>query len=253
MLPEEPQEELGPYQFVVLVFSLTLLAFLALDLVMPVPLEVSRLIRVIDTAVCLLFFGDFIQQLRGAPSKLRFLKWGWIDLLASVPHVDALRWGRVFRVIRIVRLLRGAHSFRGLIHLLLASKARAGLASIFTLGFILVSFSSIGILFSEINSSGNIKTAEQALWWSMVTVTTVGYGDLYPVTTAGRVVAAFTMIAGVGLFGAISGVVASFLLGSPKSSEDDVLAEVRALRGEIARLQIQTKNPASSTEPQRWD
>jgi voltage-gated potassium channel len=240
-MPEEPRrEEVGPYQFVVLVFSLTLLALLAIDLILPVPREIARLIRFIDTAVCFLFFGDFLQQLHRAPSKWRFLKWGWIDLLASVPHVDALRWGRVFRVIRILRLLRGIHSFRGLVSLLLASKARAGIASIFTLGFILVSFSSIGILFSELGADGNIKTAEQSLWWSMVTVTTVGYGDLYPVTTAGRVVAAFTMIAGVGMFGAMSGVVASFLLGSSNKSEDDVLAEVRALRSEVARLQSRT-------------
>jgi voltage-gated potassium channel len=237
-MPEEPhREEVGPYHFVVLVFSLALLAVLAIDLILPVPLEVARLIRFIDTAVCFLFFGEFLQQLRRAPSKWRFMKWGWIDLLASVPHVDALRWGRAFRVIRIVRLLRGVHSFRGLLTLLLASKARAGIASIFTLGFILVSFSSIGILLCEIGADGNIKTAEQSLWWSMVTVTTVGYGDLYPVTTAGRVVAALTMIAGVGMFGAMSGVVASILLGAPRPSEGDILAEVRALRADVSRLQ----------------
>ena len=176
-------------------------------------------------------------QFQRAPSKWRFLKWGWIDLLASVPQVDALRWGRAFRLVRIFRLLQGVRSVRGLLGLLLASKARAGIASIFTLGFILVSFSSIGILFAETGAAGNIRTAEQALWWSMVTVTTVGYGDLYPVTIAGRLVAAFTMIAGVGMFGAMSGVVASLLLGAPKPSEDDVLAELRALRAEVARLQ----------------
>ena len=241
-MPEEPRhEEVGPYQFVVLVFSLALLAVLAVDFLIRMPVEVARLIRFIDTAVCFLFLGDFVQQLRRAPSKWRFMKWGWIDLLASVPHIDALRWGRVFRVVRIIRLLRGVHSFRGLVSLLLASKARAGVASVFTLGFILVSFSSIGILLTESNAGGNIKTAEQALWWSMVTVTTVGYGDLYPITTAGRVVAAFTMIAGVGMFGAMSGVVASVLLGAPKQAEDELLAEVRALRADVARMQKTSK------------
>ena len=235
-------EELGPYQFVVLVFSLALLAMLAIDVFLPIPVEIARLIRWIDTAVCCLFLGDFVVQLRRAPSKWRFLKWGWIDLLASVPQVDALRWGRAVRVVRIFRLLRGVHSFRGLVSLLLASKARAGVASVFTLGFILVSFSSVGILFFETGAGGNIKTAEQALWWSMVTVTTVGYGDLYPVSVAGRVVAAFTMIAGVGMFGAMSGVVASLLLGAPKHSEADVLAELRALRAEVARLQRTSKS-----------
>lgn len=127
------------------------------------------------------------------------------------------------------------HSFRGLVSMLLASKARAGIASIFTLGFILVAFSSIGILLAEAGADGNIKTAEQALWWSLVTVTTVGYGDLYPVTTAGRTVAACAMIAGVGMFGAMSGVVASLLLGAPKDPNEDLLAEIRTLRAELAQ------------------
>jgi voltage-gated potassium channel len=242
MSAEPSPEEVGPYQFVVVVFSLALLAMLAIDQFLPVPTEIRRLIRWIDTGVCILFLGDFIVQLRHAPSKWRFLRWGWIDLLASVPQVDALRWGRAIRVVRIFRLLRGVHSFRGLLSLLLASKARAGIASIFTLGFILVSFSSVGILFAETDAGSNIKTAEQALWWSMVTVTTVGYGDLFPVTVPGRLVAAFTMIAGVGMFGAMSGVVASLLLGAPKHSEDDVLAELRAVRADVARLQRNLKN-----------
>jgi voltage-gated potassium channel len=238
-MSEEPHlEEVGPYQFVILVVSLALLAVLAIDYIAPVPVEVARLIKIIDTAVCVVFFADFVQQFRHAPSKWRFMRWGWIDLLASIPYVDALRWGRVFRIIRILRLLQGVHSLRGLLGLLTASKARAGIASLFTLGFLLVSFSSIGVLLSEITANGNIKTAEQSLWWSMVTVTTVGYGDLYPVTTAGRVVAAFTMIAGVGMFGAMSGVVASIILGGPKHPDGEVLAEIRALREEVARLRV---------------
>lgn len=229
-------EQVGPFQFVILVLSLALLAGLAAELLFAVPPEVVRLIRFVDTAVCFVFLVDFVQQFRRAPHKGRFMKWGWIDLLASVPYVESLRWGRVFRVIRIVKLFRGVHSLRGLLHLLLASKARAGIASVFTIGFLIVSFSAVGVLLAEGGAPGNIKTAEQALWWSLVTVTTVGYGDFFPVTIAGRVVAAATMIAGVGLFGALSGVVASVLLGSNTEQDDKILEELRALRAGVAQL-----------------
>ena len=59
----------------------------------------------------------------------------------------------------------------------------------------------------------NIRTAGDALWWSLVTITTVGYGDHYPVTTPGRLVAAWLMIVGIGVMGTVTGVVASWIYG----------------------------------------
>jgi voltage-gated potassium channel len=235
MPSEEHRTELGPLQIVVLILSLFLLTALAAELVLPVPREVARVIGFIDTAVCAIFFIDFVHRFHGARSKLQFMKWGWIDLLASIPVIDSLRWGRLFRIFRIVRLLLAVHSFRQLLALLFASRTRAGVASVFVLTFVIVSFSAIGILLCEAGR-GNIKTAGDAIWWSFVTITTIGYGDFYPVTVAGRAVAVITMFAGVGIFGAMSGVVASVLLGSDKQGTEDLVTEVRALRGEIARL-----------------
>jgi voltage-gated potassium channel len=101
--------------------------------------------------------------------------------------------------------------------------------------FLLVVFASIGILLCETNAASNIKTAGDAIWWSMTTVTTVGYGDRYPVTTGGRVVAMVLMLGGVGLFGALSGIIASTFLGGAKE-EHAVLAELKAVRGELERM-----------------
>lgn len=74
----------------------------------------------------------------------------------------------------------------------------------------MVIFSAIAILQVERDPNSNIKTAEDALWWSYVT-TTVGYGDRYPVTTEGRLIASVLMTAGVGLFGTFTAYIASFL------------------------------------------
>lgn len=92
---------------------------------------------------------------------------------------------------------------------------------------------SISILQVETAPESNIRTADDALWWALSTITTVGYGDRYPVTSEGRVVAAFLMCAGVGLFGMFSGFLASWFI-SPQASND--AGEVEALRKEIRSL-----------------
>ena len=69
--------------------------------------------------------------------------------------------------------------------------------------------------------ASNIKTAEDALWWSFVTVTTVGYGDLYPVTTAGRIIAAALMTVGVALFGTFTAYVASWFVQQREEQEEE--------------------------------
>src|SRR5213075_2053255 len=107
------------------------------------------------------------------------------------------------------------------LHVVYASKARGGVATIAMTMFLLVVFASIGILLCENADTSNIKSAGDAVWWSVTTVTTVGYGDRFPVTAAGRVIAIGLMFAGVGMFGALSGVIATLFLG--RSTSDGAL------------------------------
>jgi voltage-gated potassium channel len=80
-------------------------------------------------------------------------------------------------------------------------------------------FGSIAILQVEQDPNSNIKTAEDSIWWAFVTITTVGYGDKYPVTTEGRIIAAFLMVAGVGLFGTFTGFIASWFMGDKQNRD----------------------------------
>jgi voltage-gated potassium channel len=81
--------------------------------------------------------------------------------------------------------------------------------------------SSIAILELETAKESNIKTAEDALWWTYTTITTVGYGDKYPVTTEGRILAMVLMTFGVGFFGTFTAYVASiFVRGNQPEQED---------------------------------
>ncbi|HEY8932025.1 MAG TPA: ion transporter [Rariglobus sp.] len=237
--PTSPNE-LGPFQLIILTLSLFVLGLLVIELVVPLPAETVRVLRWIDNGVCALFFADFVVRFHRAESKRQFMKWGWIDLLASIPEVSALRWGRLFRVFRIVRMLRAVRSVRLVVDMLfLHNRTRGGVASVFTIAFLVLSLASAGVLMVERTPEANIKTAEDAVWWSVTTVTTVGYGDRYPVTTAGRLIAAALMFTGVGLFGTLSGVLASFFLGEKKEAP----ASVEVTNAELlARLDVLQKD-----------
>jgi voltage-gated potassium channel len=243
MSHSEPPEELGPFQFAVLLLSLALLLALVVEWVVPMPHEIQRLVVMIDTAVCGVLFVDFAVRFKSAKSKLQFLKWGWIDLIASIPAIDVFRYGRVLRIVRVIRLLVAIRSFKRLLHILWASKTSAGLSSILVIAFLVISFGSAGVLFAELGAThANIRTAEDALWWSMSTVTTVGYGDTYPVTTAGRLVASTLMISGIGLFGTLGGIAAGIFIGHDKhtqatgEAQQAILDRLESLQKEITAL-----------------
>ena len=225
-------EQVGPFQLTILVLSVLALGAIAADALFRLPPEVSRILHGVDLIACAAFFIDFVVRFRAAESKLGFLKWGWIDLIASIPNLDALRVGRFVRVLRILRLIRGVRSLQRLLRMVFSSRRRGGVAAVALSMFLLVVAASIGILFCETAGNSNIRTAGDAVWWSVTTVTTVGYGDHYPVTSAGRLIAIILMFAGVGLFGAISGIVASVFLG--KSDGDSrTAAELKNLRVEL--------------------
>lgn len=175
--------------------------------------EVSKLLNFIDYGICLFFFIEFCVRFHEAENKWRFMRWGWLDLLCCIPTIDALRYGKLARFFKIFRILRAFKSSKMLIEYVFNDKKKGVLTTVATISFILLIFSSISILhFEKDAENANIKTAEDAIWWTYVTITTVGYGDRYPVTTEGRLIAAALMLAGVGVFGTFTGYVGSYFL-----------------------------------------
>jgi voltage-gated potassium channel len=225
--------QVGVFQMALLAFTVLVLFALVADTVLELPKEVSGLIHILDTCACVVFFVDFCVRFEQAESKLAFLKWGWIDLIACIPNVELLRWGRLIRVLRVIRLLRGIRSVQKVLALIFQNKMKGGAVSVAFTAFLFVAFSSVSILICERYGDANIKTAEDAVWWSVSTFTTVGYGDKYPVTTEGRVLGMILMVGGVGLFGGISGLAASFFLGG----QDRRPAETKEILARLDQLQ----------------
>ena len=225
MINSEQQKKLGLLDLLVLTLSVYVLITLLLDIFFEFPPEVSKILALLDNIICVFFLVEFSIRFKNAKNKLQFMKWGWIDLISSIPNVDILRGGRALRLIRLLRILRAFRSTKHLVTHVFKSKAQGTFTTVSILSVILIIFSSISVLQLEVDHPDhNIMTAEDALWWSAVTITTVGYGDKFPVTTGGRIVGVILMVAGVGLFGTYTAFISSWFLTEKKeepTAEDE--------------------------------
>lgn len=227
------------YQLFMLFLCVYAVISLAAGMLFPLRPEFEALLRYVDFVVCAAFLLDFLLSLFKADNRARyFFTWGWIDLLSSIPAIDALRLGRLARVLRIIRALRAMKAMQYLVRHLAARPASSAFYSIMAVSFSMVVVSALAVLRFEIEApDASIRTAGDALWWAMATITTVGYGDAYPVTAEGRIVAAALMTAGVGLFGALSGAVAGWFLSPSKRSEiSDLHTKIDQMQRDLDRM-----------------
>jgi voltage-gated potassium channel len=230
------------YQFVMLVLCLYALAVLAAQSVIRLSPGTRVILDYADYVVCAIFFADFLVSLYRDKNRWQYLgTWGWLDLLSSIPMIDVARWGRIARVVRVFRVLRGLRATKLLAGMVVKRRAENTFLAASLVALLLLIFCSVAILHFESGPESNIRTPDDALWWAFATITTVGYGDRFPVTGEGRVVATILMAAGVGLFGTFSGFLAAWFLGAGKDNSGDAgLAEIRqelaALRAAVQGL-----------------
>ena len=132
-----------------------------------------------------------------------------------------LRLARLSRLARIARLLRGEKK-KALIKDILDNRSRYAAFLTILLTILVLTVASVLVLqFESKSPDANITSGGDALWYAIVTITTVGYGDRYPVTAAGRITAMFIMFMGVGIIGALASLLASPLVGGSSSAEEE--------------------------------
>jgi voltage-gated potassium channel len=105
-------------------------------------------------------------------------------------------------------------------------------------GMVLAVASILVLLFESRSPDANITTGGDALWWAVVTITTVGYGDRYPVTALGRITAVFVMFSGVEIIGALASILSSILI-PPAEEKVDAAPDGAALQQELAQLRAE--------------
>jgi voltage-gated potassium channel len=169
-----------------------------------------------------IFLADFAYRLRTAPHRgvYFFRHFGWADLLASLPFPQ-FKVLRLFRIVRVVRLMRDVGP-RKIWRTLVKDRAGSALYALLLMGVLVMQFGSLTILYLEESAPGaNITTASDALWYTIVTISTVGYGDRYPVTNPGRITGSVIIVVGVGIFGTFTGYLANLFLSPRKDKEGD--------------------------------
>ena len=242
-LTKEQKEALHPINIIVFFLSVYVIVALVLDTVFRFQGEIHQLLLDIDYVICGIFFIDFLHRLFTAKNKWEYMKWGWIDLLSSIP-VSFLPAGRLLRVVQLLRVVRAIRSIKFLSHYFLKNKIKSAFTSAALLAFVMIVFCAIAMLkFEKDVPNSQIKTAEDALWWAYVTITTVGYGDKVPVTTEGRIIATILMTVGVGLFGTFTAYVASWFVA--RKVEEDEEQRLNDIKKELReKTSADDKNPA---------
>ena len=198
-------QKLTTYDLVIGILAIFSLIILVLLIFVPLSPSTADVLNSLDNFLCIVFLFDFFRSLFRAQKKWRyFLRGGgWLDLLGSLPfsRFAVFRAARLFRIVRVMRTLR-ANDFRKILTQRLAQSTL-----LFTLIVALLLIFSISgfVLYAEQGAANaNIKTYPEAVWWAFVTITTVGYGDYYPVTTLGRTGAVVLMFFGLGIIGVLS-------------------------------------------------
>lgn len=227
-----PRSELKGIGYEIFIGALSLLSIFNLVLVVVTRQDedLQNVLLIMNAIFSGVFLLDFTYRLLTAPSRSGyfFRHFGWADLLASLPFAE-LKFLRVFRLVRVVRLMREVGG-RKVLRTLIRDRAGSALYTLLLAGVLVLQFGSLTILRIEDDAPGaNITNASDALWYTMATISTVGYGDQYPVTNAGRVVGAMIIVVGVGIFGTFTGYLANLFLAPRKKAPEavDTLAQLR--------------------------
>jgi voltage-gated potassium channel len=249
----EPRHS-NSYNIFILVLTIFSLVIMAL-LILPLSEPTLQALRVYDNVICIIFLIDFAgNMIATRPRRVYFItKRGWLDLLGSIPSfgvfpaVGLLRLFRISRLARITRLLRG-QAGKDLVADVIRNRSQYALFITILSAFLVLSVSSVMVLQFESQAppgEANIVTGGDALWWAVVTITTVGYGDQFPVTLLGRLTGVFVMFAGVGIIGALASILASVLVpqptpdeppAEPVPGEPTIVDELASIRAELTAL-----------------
>jgi voltage-gated potassium channel len=262
------------YEIFILVLTVMSLIVMAL-VILPLSPATHETLLWFDNAICFVFLADFVYNITGSrPRREYFIhRGGWLDLLGSIPTLGFFRFTALFRLARlsrlarIMRLLSGQHK-RELIEDIVRNRGQYALFVSLLLVFIVLTTGTVLVLqFESRSPDANIVTGGDALWWAFVTLTTVGYGDFFPVTTLGRATGVAVMAAGIGLIGALASILASILVPSPdeqaaaataagsddKAALDQRLAtiqdELAAIREELRAIRGSAGDPVEAGPP----
>ncbi len=211
-----------------LAFAFLAVIYVAVGVGLDSQAEPTPALAAIESVLTVVFVSEFALRFAAARDRTRYLRGHWIDLVALLPATRGLRIARLIRLLRLVRAFAGLYRAASQVERLADHR---GLAKILIgwLAVVVTCCAALYLVERDVNPA--IGSPFDALWWGIATMTTVGYGDIYPVTTEGRVAASAMMLLGIGLFSAITAIVTSYLLVDRSGVAPDPILTIERLAG----------------------
>lgn len=208
-----------------LVLAFAMIPFLIGPLLWDLSPDEEAIFVALDTFIWAVFAVDLIIKVAVAPHRIAYLRRHWLEVLVVVvPFFRPLRLLRIF--------LFGSRAWVGVRRLV-----NVDFLFVYGLGLVIIAATVVASV--EGGENASIHSFSDALWWAVVTITTVGYGDMVPVTAAGRAIGFILMFGGIAFFSGITANLASFLVrgqDTHRKALTQLLTEVEAMRQEFAKL-----------------
>lgn len=198
---------------VVTAISILYLIILVAELYMaPTAVNLVTLV-LLDTAICILFLFEYLYFLFKSENKSAYFKNNMFDLMASFPYLLFFSLSPLTSILNIFKVLRGLKNIVKLYEYLVKKKVNL-FWQVLSLFLLVLIYFSIIIVHVERDVNSGLTTFHDGVWWAMATMTTVGYGDVSPMTYTGKIVASFLMMFGIGLSSAVGAMFVSLVLQS---------------------------------------
>lgn len=190
--------------------AIIVVAILMIEMTMTVSINVENILILIDNVIWIIFCIDYFTRLVASKKKWVFFKKNIVDLVSIIPFNSLFKALRVVKIFRVVKLARLSKLVRVTV---LMAKFKLKINRFLETNNFIYAF-TIATVFGGavfISIVEKMKFVD-ALWWSFVTTTTVGYGDISPTTSLGRIIAVVLMIVGIGFIGMLTGTIATFFI-----------------------------------------
>jgi len=220
------------------------------------PPAVETALVAIDVLVSAVFCIEYFLRLYAAPRRLGYALsfWGIIDLLAWAPAVflslDVATTVRLVRLVLVLRLLKLLRYSRALLRIARAFRAARDELTVFAVVALFTLYlAAVGIYHFEHDAQPDVfSSVPTSFWWAVVTLTTVGYGDIVPITVGGRIFASVAILVGMAIFAVPAGILASALISG---EIEEITGEIEEISGEIEELREEIEEDASESQQEK--